>query len=67
MTFSVMQRLAEMVRSKGKRHLAVLKTVNGAHIKLELVAVAFFALAYAVETKAILALELSQDLFEVIR
>jgi hypothetical protein len=38
-----------------------------AHVKLGLVAAAFFILAYAVETKAILALESSQDLFEVIR
>jgi hypothetical protein len=67
MTNSVMQRLAKVFRSKSKRSLAVLKKVNGAHVKLGVVAVAFFVLAYAVETKAILALESSQDLFEVIR
>jgi hypothetical protein len=64
MTNSIMQRLAKVVRSKS---IAVLKKVNGAHVKLGLVAAALFVLAYAVETKAILALESSQDLFEVIR
>jgi hypothetical protein len=67
MTNSVMRRLAKVFCSKRKRSLAVLKKVNGAHVKLGLVAAAFFILAYAVETKAILALESSQDLFEVIR
>jgi len=67
MTNNVMRRLAEVFRSKSKRSLAVLKKVNGAHVKLGLVAAAFFVLAYAVETKAILALESSQNLFEVIR
>jgi hypothetical protein len=63
---SVMQPLAKVVRSKSKRSFAVLKKVNGAHVKLGLVAAALFVLAYAVETKAILALESSQNLFEVI-
>jgi hypothetical protein len=67
MTNNVMERPAKVVSSKSKRSLAVLKKVNGAHVKLGLVAAAFFVLAYAVETKAILALESSQDLFEVIR
>jgi hypothetical protein len=67
MTNNVMRRLAEVFRSKSKRSLAVLKKVNGTHVKLGLVAAAFFVLAYAVETKAILALESSQNLFEVIR
>ena len=67
MTNSVVRRLAKVVRSKSKRSFAVLKTVNGAHVKLELAAAALFVLAYAIETKAILVLESSQDLFEVIR
>jgi hypothetical protein len=67
MTNSVMQHLAKVFRSISQKSLAVLKRVNGAHVKLGLVAVALFILAYAVETKAILALESSQDLFEVIR
>jgi hypothetical protein len=66
MTNSVTQRLAKIVRSKSKRSLAVLKRVNSAHVKLAIVATALFVLAYAVETKAILVLESSQDLFEVI-
>jgi hypothetical protein len=66
MTNSV-QRLAKVVRSKSKRSFAVLKKVNDAHVKLGLVAAALFVLAYVVETKAILALESSQNLFEIIR
>jgi hypothetical protein len=57
----------ESVPLHKSKESAVLKRVNGAHVKLGLVAAAFFILAYAVETKAILALESSQDLFEVIR
>jgi hypothetical protein len=67
MTNSVMQRLANVVRSKCKGSLSVLKKVNEAHVKLGLFAAALFVLAYVVETKAIVALESSQDLFEVIR
>jgi hypothetical protein len=66
-TNSVVQRLATIVRSKCKTNVAVLKKVDRAHLKLGFVAAALFVLAYAVETKAILALESSQDLFEVIR
>jgi hypothetical protein len=57
MTKSVTHRLAEVVRSKSKRNFAVLKKVGGAHIRSVLVAAIVFGLAYAVETKAILALE----------
>jgi hypothetical protein len=67
MTNSIMRHLAKVFRSRSQKSLAVLKRVNGEHVKLGLVAAAFFILAYAVETKAILALESSQDLFEVIR
>ena len=67
MTNGVMLRFAKVVRSKSKRTLAVVKKVNGARLKLGIVAVAFFVLAYAVETKAILALQSPQNLFEVIR
>jgi hypothetical protein len=66
-TNSVMQRLAKIVRSKCKKSVAVLKKVARAHLKLGIVAAALFVTAYAVETKAILTLESSQDLFEVIR
>jgi len=66
MTNSIMQHLAKVFRSRSQKSLAVLKRVNGVHVKLGLVGAAFFILAYAVETKAILALESSHDLFEVI-
>jgi hypothetical protein len=65
MTKSVMHRLAEVVRSGSKRSFAVLEKVGRAHIKIGLVAAALFALAYAVETKAIFALESSQGPFEI--
>jgi hypothetical protein len=58
-------RLAEAVRSKSKRSLAVLKRVDGRRFRLGLIAVALFALAYAVETKAVLNLESSQEFFEI--
>jgi hypothetical protein len=45
MTNRVMQRLANAVRFK---RLAVLKRVNGAHVKLGLLAAALFIVAYAV-------------------
>jgi hypothetical protein len=67
MTNNLMYRLARVVRSKSKKTFAVLKKIGGAHFKLGLVAAALFALAYAVETKAVLNLESSQDLFEVRR
>jgi hypothetical protein len=67
MTKTGTHRLAEDVRSKGKRSFAVLKKVGGAQIKAVLVAAIVFGLAYAVATKAILALDSSQDLFEVMR
>ena len=56
---SVMHRVAKIVRSKSKRSFAALKEINGARLKIGLVAAALFALVYAVETKAILALESS--------
>jgi hypothetical protein len=65
MTKRVMHRLAKALCFRGKRSFPVLKKVSDAHIQVGLVAAALFALAYAVETKAILALESSQDLFEV--
>jgi hypothetical protein len=67
MTNSIMRRLAKVVHSQRKRSLAILKKVNGADVTLGLVAAAFFVLAYTVETKALLALESSQDLFGLIR
>jgi hypothetical protein len=60
------QRLVKLVCSKSEKGVTALKKLNGAHVKLGIVAVAFFLLAYAVETKAVLVLESSQDLFEVI-
>jgi hypothetical protein len=65
MTKRVMHRLAKALCFRGKRSFPVLKKVSDAHIQVGLVAAALFALTYAVETKAILALESSQDLFEV--
>ena len=58
---SVMHRLAKVVRSGSKRSFAVLEKVGG----VGLVAAVLFTLAYAVETKAIFALEAAQGPFEV--
>ncbi len=66
MTNSVVRRLAKVVRSQSKRSFAILKKINGAHFWLGIFAAALFALAYAAETKAILALETS-NLFEIMR
>jgi hypothetical protein len=63
MTKRVVQRLAKVIRCKRRRGSAFL---NGKHFKTGLVVVALFALACAVETKAILALQSSQELFKVV-
>jgi hypothetical protein len=64
--FNLMHRLAKAVRCKGSRSLALLRKLNGPHVRLGLLAAALFALAFAAETKAILALQSSQGLFEII-
>jgi hypothetical protein len=65
MTQSFVHRLAKVARSGSKRSFAVLEKVGGAHVKVGLVAAVLFISAYAVETKAIFALESSQGPFEV--
>jgi hypothetical protein len=64
--FDLMHPLAKFVRSYGSRSLALLRKLNGPRVRLGLLAAALFALAFAAETKAILALQSSQDLFDVI-
>jgi hypothetical protein len=64
--FDLMHRLARAVRCIGSRSLALLKKLGGPHVRLGLLAAALFALAFAAETKAILALQSSQDLFDVV-
>jgi hypothetical protein len=53
------------IRFPSRRSLAALKKAGGAHIKVGLIAAVLFALAYAVETRTILALESSPNPFEV--
>jgi len=65
MMIGMMLRLTKVVRSKLKRSPA-LKNLSRTHFKLALFAAALFALAFAAETKAIIALESSQDLFEAV-
>ena len=60
-----MRRLAKVLRSRSRKSFAALKKVSGAHIKVGLVAAVLFALAYAVETKAIFVLESSQGPFKI--
>jgi len=62
---SVAHRLARILHTKSKTSFAVFKRVDKAHIKVGLVGAVLFAAAYAVETKAIISLESSQHLFEV--
>jgi hypothetical protein len=64
MMIGIMLRLTKVIRSKLKGSPAS-KKLNGLHLGLALFAVALFALAYSAETKAIITLESSQDLFEV--
>jgi ABC-type Fe3+ transport system permease subunit len=65
-TVDLMHRLAKAVRSNGSRSFALLRKLYGPYIRLGLFAAALFASALAAETKAILALQSSQDLFDVI-
>jgi hypothetical protein len=65
MMIGSMLRQTKVVRSKIKRNSAF-KKLNGKQLGLVLVAVAFFGLVYAAEFKAIVSLESSQDLFEVV-
>jgi hypothetical protein len=67
MTKSVMHHLAQILRCKSKRSIAVIRKVSSAHITTGLVAAALFATVYALETKAIPASESSQNLFEILR
>jgi hypothetical protein len=67
MRISRIRHLAKIVRSKGQRSFGFLRKFGGAHVKTGLFAAALFALAYAVETKAVLSLESSQNLFEIMR
>jgi hypothetical protein len=66
MTINSTHRLARVIRSKSKTSFAAFRKLGGTHFKLALLAAALFALAYAAESKAIISLESSQDLFEVI-
>ena len=62
---SVKHRLAKIGRSTSKRSLAVLKKLNGENFKVGLIVAALFVLAFTLETRAIIALESSQDVFKV--
>jgi hypothetical protein len=62
---SAIDLLAKFVHATGKRSSAVFKKATGTRFRLGLIAIVLFALAYVVETKAVLTLESSQDLFEV--
>jgi hypothetical protein len=64
MTKSVMHQLAQILRCKSKRTIAVLKKISSAHITMGLVAAVLFASAYALETKAVPA---SQNPFGILR
>jgi len=67
MTKSVMHQLAQILRCKGKRSIAVFRKVSSAHVTMGIVAAALFATVYALETKATPASGASQNPFEVLR
>jgi len=67
MTKNVMRHLAQILRCKGKRSIAVFRKVSSAHVTMGIVATALFATVYALETKATPASESSQHPFEVLR
>jgi hypothetical protein len=63
---NVMQRLERVLRSGASRTFAVLAKVgSNPHVKVGLLAAVLFAWACAFEAKAVLYLESSQNLFEV--
>ena len=66
MTKSVMHHLAQILRCKRKRSIAVLKRITSAHSTVGLVAAVLFASAYALETKAVPAPESSQNPFGIL-
>jgi|HubBroStandDraft_1064217.scaffolds.fasta_scaffold1895984_2 hypothetical protein len=66
MTNGSMHRLAEALRPSSKETFAVLKRIGGAPFAAGLVAAVLFASIYFIETKAILALESSPKIFEVV-
>jgi hypothetical protein len=67
MTKSVMHHLAQILRGKSKKSIAVLKKISSAHITMGLVAAVLFASAYALETKAVPVPEASQNPFGILR
>jgi hypothetical protein len=66
MTKNVIHHLAQILRCKGKRSIAVLRKVSSAHVTTGLVAAALFATVYALETKANPASESWRNPFEVL-
>jgi hypothetical protein len=63
MTKRLPHRLASAVRSASKTCLAVFERGGGVCLKVGLVAATLFTLIYAIETKAILTLESSPEVF----
>jgi hypothetical protein len=59
--------IAQILRCKSKKGITGIRKVSSAHITTGIVAAALFVTVYALETKANLASEPSEDLFEVWR
>jgi hypothetical protein len=59
--------MAQILRCKSKKGITGIRKVSSAHITTCVVAAALFVTVYALETKANLASEPSEDLFEVWR
>ena len=67
MTNSIMQHLAKVFRSRSQKSLAVLKRVNGVHVKLGLVGALFSSWLMQSRPRRFLLWSRRKDLFEVIR
>jgi len=58
--------MAKRVRAKDETRFAFIDKIDGVALKLAVVAGALVTMAYLVETSATLAVEVSQDLFDLI-
>jgi len=66
MMLGILLFLARRARAKDKTRLAFLDKIDGVALKLAVLAGTLFTMAYLAATSSTLAVELSQDLFDLI-
>ena len=66
MILGILFYMAKRVRAKDRTRFAFIDKIDGVALKLAIFAGAIFTVAYLAATKAILALEVSQSLFDLI-